>query len=154
MIIGGAGEEKRCRGQIEKLGIWKNVLMTGWLPTQNDVNKYLNASDCLLVTRRNTPENYGVIPSALFHSLTTGKPTVAAGLPGMSEFVRQRKTGYLFEPDNYEHFKSILEYLSKNKKEAKSVGKAGMKSAEKYFDADKIAQEYLKVIEKTRRIYK
>ena len=54
LIIGGAGKEKWCREKISELGLINKVIMTGWLPNQMMVNEYLNAADCLLVTRRNT----------------------------------------------------------------------------------------------------
>ncbi len=147
LIIGGSGKEVWCKNMVKQLGIEKNVIMTGWLPTQQDVNKYLNAADVLLVTRRNTEENLGVIPSSLFHSLATGKPTIATGLLGMSEIISHKKTGYLFQPDDYNSFRYVLEYVEKNKKEAAKVGNNGIKRGEECFNPDIAAEKYVKVID-------
>lgn len=151
LIMGGSGGEKWCKNMIKQLGIERNVIMTGWLPTQRDVNSYLNAADALLVTRRNTEENSGVIPSSLFHNLAVGKPTVATGLPGISEIIEHGKSGYLYVPDNYRSFKTILENIEGNEKEAKKVGRAGIKRGEKCFDPDNAAVDYVKVIDESIR---
>ena len=148
LIIGGAGGEKALKDKIKKLGIEKNVIMSGWLPTHADVNKYLNASDCLLVNRRNTRENRGLISSALFHSLSLGKPTLATGFPAMAEVIEHGKNGYLFEPDNYESFKEVLEYIESYPKEAKKVAKHGIKQANECFNPEKAKQGFVEIVDR------
>lgn len=147
LIIGGAGGEDKIRKLIKKLKIERNVIMTGWLPTQSDVNKHLNAADCLLVTRRNTEDNTGIIPSSLYHSLPTGKPTIATGLEGHAEIIKHGVNGFLYKPDSYESFKSVLEFVYKNPKIAERVGKAGIKRAEECFSTKKTAINYREIID-------
>ncbi len=147
MIIGGAGGESWCKNEIKRLGIENNVIMTGWLPTQESVNKHLNAADCLLVTRRNTEDNAGVIPSSLYHSMQTGKPTIATGMEGMSEIVQHKVSGYLYEPDNFESFKAVLEHIESHPQEAEKVGKAGIKRAKECFDPATATAKYCKIID-------
>lgn len=147
MIIGGAGSENSLKKKIQALNL-KNVIMTGWLKTQEEVNKYLNASDCLLVTRRNTPENQGVMPSSLYHSLPLAKPTLATGLPGMAEIIKDKKTGYLFTPDDYNSFKSVLEHIYSHPREAKKVANQGKKYAEKCFNPKTAVEKYIQIIDR------
>ncbi|MFC1497445.1 glycosyltransferase [Verrucomicrobiota bacterium] len=146
IIIGGGGGESWCRKYIKSLGLKKHVIITGWLPSQEDVNKHLNASDCLLVVRRNSEDNEGNIPSALYHSLATGKPTVATGLAGISEIVRDRMDGFLFKPDNYESFKNVLEYVYSHPKEAEIAGKSGIKRVKECLDPDRTASMHVALI--------
>ncbi len=147
MIIGGAGGDAWCRRQIRKLGLDDHVVMTGWLPTQKDVNCYLNAADCLLVIRRNSDDNRGIIPSALYHSLATGKPTVATGLAGMAEIMRHGIDGFLFKPDDFESFRTVLEYVANHPAEAAQIGQAGMCREKECFNADIAAAKTVAVIE-------
>ena len=147
LIIGGAGMESWCKNEIEILSLQKNVIMTGWLPAQKDVNRYLNAANCLLVTRKNTENNSGIIPSSLYHSMPTGKPTLATGLGGMSEIIKHGVHGYLYEPDNYESFKGVLEYVAANPRIASKVGRAGMKRAKECFDPKRAVRLYEKLVE-------
>ena len=154
LIIGGAGGEDWCKKLIKKLNIGRNVIMTGWLPKQSDVNRYLNAADCLLVTRRNTGENVGIIPSSLYHSMPTGKPTVATGLEGHAEIITHGVDGFLYEPDHFESFKSILEHLYKNPKIARKIGEAGIKRANECFSSKKTAINYREIVDNSLVIKK
>ena len=147
LVIGGAGGESWFRGRMKRLGLEPYVVMTGWLPTKQDVNRHLNAADCLLVVRRNSEDNAGLIPSALNNSMATGKPTVATGLPGMAELVEHGKSGYLFEPDNYASFLAALEHVAAHPEEAKQVGVAGMKRAQECFDPDRAARMHVEMID-------
>ena len=147
LIIGGAGGESWCRNRISRLGIESSVVMTGWLPTKKDVNRHLNAADCLLVVRRNSEDNVGLIPSALFNSLTTGKPTVATDLPGMAEVVRHGEDGFLFKPDKYESFLSVLEHVASHREEAERVGMAGLARAKECFDPEVAAMRHVELID-------
>jgi len=146
MIIGGAGIEKKYLKEIEKRNLSENIIMTGWLPNQKIVNEYLNASNCLLVNRRNTLENQGVIPSSLYHNLLLEKPTVATGLKGMSEVIENGIDGYLFEPDNYDSFKFILEEIYHNPKKSIRVAKKGVKKAQKCFNNKPLVKKFLDIV--------
>jgi len=147
LIIGGAGGERWCRGRVAKLGLKDAVKMTGWLPTQQDVNLHLNAADILLTLRSNTSDNEGIIPSLLHHNLSVGKPTIVTALPGMAEVVRDRRDGYLYEPDNYESFKAALEYSASHPQEAAAIAKAGRARAIEYFSAEKSVEGHMALIE-------
>lgn len=146
LVIGGSGGETWCRKKIEELEAQKHIFMIGWLQTQADVNRCLNAADCLLVTRRNTEENRGVIPSALHHALATAKPTVVTGLPGLSEIVTHGVNGYAFEPDNFDSFKQVMEFIASHPQEARRVGAAGPARAEECFNPETAAAKFLQVV--------
>jgi glycosyltransferase involved in cell wall biosynthesis len=149
LLIGGTIGELECRKRIFELGIENNVKITGWIFDQAELNKYLNASDCLLTTRRNTPDTRGNTPSSLTHNLMTGKPVIATGLPGIAEVIQDGKNGFLYEPDSFESFKSKLEHISKNYKLAKKIGQRGLERVKFCFDAKRAALDYKKVIEET-----
>jgi glycosyltransferase involved in cell wall biosynthesis len=148
LIIGGTIGEEWCKNKIKKLGIEKTTLMTGWLKDAEEVNKYLNVSDCLLVTRKNNLANRGLIPSSLFHSLSLGKPVVITGLGGLSEIIRNKIDGFSYIPDNFDSFKETLEYIYNNPKKAKEIGKAGILRGKECFDPEKSAKGFFKVIDK------
>ena len=148
VIIGGSIGESWCRNKIKERNLSENVIMTGWLPTQQDVNLYLNAVDSLLVIRRNSPENIGIVPSALYHSLMLSKPVLATGLPGISEIITDKENGFLYKPDSFESFKSSLEFINKNKKKSLEIAKKGVKRAKECFNPDKAIKKYLEVIER------
>jgi glycosyltransferase involved in cell wall biosynthesis len=146
VIIGGAGGEDWCRGEIAKRGLEAATRMTGWLSAKEDVNRWLNAMDAVIVFRRNSPENRGAIPSALSNGLSTGRPVVATGLPGIAEVVRDGEHGFLFEPDQEDSFIDALERALADTERAAQVGRAGRLRAAGRFDSDRVAREHLDLI--------
>ena len=147
VIIGGAGGETWCRNEIAKRGLGPFVHMTGWLPTKQDVNRWLNAMDALLAHRRNSPDNQGIIPSALFNGLSTGRPVVAARLPGIAEIVRAGVDGFLYEPDDEAAFVAALERVVADPAAAARVGRAGLERAAECFDPRAVARAYRALID-------
>jgi glycosyltransferase involved in cell wall biosynthesis len=146
VIIGGAGGEDWCRAEIAKRGLAGATHMTGWLPTKEDVNRWLNAMDAVIVYRRNTMENRGAIPSALSNGLATGRPVVATGLPGIAEFVHDGVDGFLFTPDDGEAFMAALERVVADPARAAAIGRAGRARAEACFAPGPVARAHLALI--------
>ena len=147
VIIGGAGGETWCRRQIAKRGLGNAVQMTGWLPTKQEVNRWLNAMDVVLVPRRNSPDNQGAIPSALFNGLSTGRPVVATGLPGIAEIVRDGVDGFLHEPDDEASFLAALERAMADPAKSAQIGQAGSRRAAECFDPGKVGQAYRALVD-------
>lgn len=147
VIIGGAGGEAWCRKEIAKRGLEPVVRMTGWLPTKQDVNRWLNAMDAVLSHRRNSPDNQGIIPSALYNGLSTGRPVVATGLPGIAEIVRDGVDGFLYAPDDGASFLATLERAVADPAAAARIGRAGMARAAECFDPRSAAQAHRALID-------
>jgi glycosyltransferase involved in cell wall biosynthesis len=114
--------------------------MTGWLATKQEVNRWLNAMDAILVPRRNSSDNQGAIPSALFNGLSTGRPVVATGLPGIAEIVRDGVDGYLYAPDDAHSFLAALERVVADPAAAARIGRAGLARATECFGAAQAAR--------------
>lgn len=150
VVIGGAGGEAWCRRQIAKRGLEAAVHMTGWLPTKQDVNRWLNAMDAVLVHRRNSPDNQGIIPSALYNGLSTGRPVVASGLPGIAEIVRDGTDGFLFTPDDGASFVAALERVVADPDAAAIIGRAGSLRAAECFDPGRAARAHRDLVEAMR----
>ncbi len=148
VIIGGAGGEAWCRKEIAKRGLEGAALMTGWLPTKSDVNRWLNAMDAVLVHRRNSPDNQGIIPSALYNGLSTGRPVVASGLPGIAEIVRDGVDGFLFTPDDSASFVATLERVVADPAAAAQVGLAGRQRAADCFNPRHAARLHRELIDR------
>jgi glycosyltransferase involved in cell wall biosynthesis len=147
VIIGGAGGESWCRREIAKRRLEPFVHMTGWLPTKEEVNKWLNAMDALLAHRRNSPDNQGIIPSALFNGLSTGRPVVASGLPGMAEIVRDGVDGFLFTPDDCKSFVAAIERAVADPVASTRVGGSGLARAAERFDPLRAARDHVALID-------
>jgi len=142
VIIGGAGGENWCRKEIAKRGLDEATLMTGWLETKEEVNRWLNAMDAVLVHRRNSPDNQGIIPSALYNGLSCGRPVVATALSGIAEVVRDGVDGFLFTPDEEDSFIGALERVIADPESAVRIGKAGWARAAECFNPQASAKAH------------
>lgn len=151
VIIGGAGGETWCRREIARRGLGAVVHMTGWLPTKQEVNRWLNVMDAVLVHRRNSTDNQGIIPSALFNGLSTARPVVATGLPGIAEIVRDGVDGFLFAPDEEASFIATLERVAADPAAAARIGQAGRARAAECFDPRKAVQMHRALIDEMLR---
>lgn len=150
VIIGGAGGEAWCRREIAKRRLEREVVMTGWLPTKDDVNRWLNAMDAVLAHRRNSPDNQGIVPSALFNGMSTGRPVVASGLPGMAELLRDGQDGFLYRPDDGDSFVAALEKVLADDSSAAALGVSAARRAAECFDPDAAAEGHLRLLEELR----
>lgn len=150
VIIGGAGGETWCRREIAKRRLEREVLMTGWLPTKGDVNRWLNAMDAVLAHRRNSPDNQGIVPSALFNGMSTGRPVVASGLPGMAELLRDGRDGFLYRPDDGDSFVAALEKVLADETAAAALGASAARRAAECFDPGAAAEGHLRLLEELR----
>ena len=148
VIIGGGEGEGWCRREIRRLGLDGVVEMTGWIETKQEVNRRLNAMDALLVPRRNSPDNQGAIPSALFNGLSTERPVVATGLPSIAEVVRDGVDGFLYRPDDEESFRGALEQALGDPEGAAAVGRAGHARAAECFDPAKVGRTYRRLVDR------
>jgi glycosyltransferase involved in cell wall biosynthesis len=147
VIIGGAGGEDWCRREIAARGLTAVVHMTGWLATKQDVNRWLNAMDAVVVQRRNSPDNQGIVPSALYNGLSTGRPVVATGLPGIAEIVRDGVDGFLFTPDDEAAFLAALERVVADPAAAAHIGRAGHARAAECFNPQNAASSLRRLID-------
>ena len=59
--------------------------------------------------------------------------------------------GFLFEPDNYDSFRTVLEYVAAHPAEAAKVGQAGMAREKECFNPDIAAAQFAEVIERMLR---
>lgn len=148
VIIGGAGGEHWCRRQLKQRELQSTTHMTGWLPTKEEVNRWLNVMDALIVHRRNSTDNQGIMPSALFNGLYTGRPVVATGLQGIAEIVKDGHDGFLFTPDDESSFISALERAVADPDAAARIGKAGLARAIECFNPQTAAKAHLLLIDK------
>ncbi len=148
VIIGGAGGEAWCRREIAKRSLQNAVHMTGWLPTKEDVNRWLNVMDAILVHRRNSPDNQGIITCALLNGLATGRPVVATGLPGFAEIIRNGVDGFLYDPDSCDSFIAALEQATSEHTNQTQVGYTGRARATECFDPNRTVQTFRALIDK------
>ncbi|NWF88235.1 MAG: glycosyltransferase family 4 protein [Ignavibacteriaceae bacterium] len=81
--------------QIKKLGIDKDTVVVNKFVPNEDVGKYYNASDLVVLPYRSATQS-GILNVAYGFS----KPVLVTNVGGLSEFVENNKTGIIIKPNS------------------------------------------------------
>jgi len=99
LLVGGGLQEEALKRQAANLGIDKQVVFTGRVPHET-VQRYYDMIDVLVYPRRSMRLTELVTPLKPLEAMAQGRVVVASNVGGHRELIRDRETGYLFEPGN------------------------------------------------------
>ncbi|ADP77482.1 glycosyl transferase group 1 [Methanothermus fervidus DSM 2088] len=123
LVIVGDGP---CLNQLKKMvkeEKIKDVVFTG---VRHDINNVMAAAD--LVVLPSISESFGL---ALLEAMACGKPVVATKVGGIKEIVTE-DVGLLVNPRDPKALANAIDYILKNEKKKKEMGKNARKIAIKY----------------------
>ncbi len=83
--------------QIEKLGLKDNIILVNKFVPNEEVGKYYNASDVLVLPYRSATQS-----AVLNVAYSFGKPVIASNVGGLSECIKDNFTGIIVEPGSPE----------------------------------------------------
>ena len=143
LVIGGKGrEEQSLKTLARKLGVYNNVIFTGYIP-ERDLPKYFAMSDVFIFSSPN--ETFGIVVA---QAMSSGKPIVAVNSTSIPEVVDNNVNGILVKPLSAKKLaidvikvlnnRNILEKYSINSRE-KAVAE---------YDWDNIAWQYNQIFSK------
>ncbi len=93
--------------QIKSLGLQKTVTLINRFVPNEEVGKYYNASDAVVLPYRSATQS-----AVLNVSYSFRKPVIAANVGGLGEFIKDNYTGIIVEPGSPEHFsKGIIRFF-------------------------------------------
>ncbi|MDP2940117.1 MAG: glycosyltransferase family 4 protein [Candidatus Omnitrophota bacterium] len=116
---------------------YKNIKFLGF---QNPNKYYKEASISIVPSIWEEP--FGLVVG---EAMSYGLCVIGSNIGGIPEQIKHRETGLLFEPGNEKDFKEKLDYLLKNSKEIKRIGKNARAFVKKNFDWKKIVKQYEQV---------
>ncbi len=118
MLIAGDGPElKKIKISAENLGLKDNIIFTGYL-SQKELPKYYASSDLFLTA--STVETQGIV---LLESLASGLPVIGANVEAIPELIKNRKNGFLFNPEKPEEVASLIENVLNDESLKKKLSK-------------------------------
>jgi glycosyltransferase involved in cell wall biosynthesis len=145
MLVGDGASRKNLQSRAQAEGL-DNVIFTGRQPKEA-MPDFLSASDVCLVHLRKTELFTSVMPSKIFEAAGMGKPIIN-GVGGFAaEFITKAGAGINIEPENSSQLVHALLEMKDNPSVSVAYGKAGHDYVIKNFDRDKLAGEYLAMIE-------
>ena len=113
LIVAGEfySNEEKYKKLIKELQIQERLLLfTDFIPT-HEVKYYFSASDAVILPYRSATQS-GIVQIAMNFK----KPVIAANVGGLSEVVKDNKTGFIVEKENSRALgDAILEFYSKGR---------------------------------------
>jgi len=130
-------QESLLRKMVKDLELEQNVTFLGLLPLK-DYRSLLNSVDILVMPSKE--EAFGIV---FLEAMALGKPIIAANKGGIPGFIKNKKNGFLVEPNSNQVAGAILDlYKYENHDLQKEISKNNMQDVKK-FDWDKIVDQYI-----------
>jgi len=135
-IVGDGPDADRLRGLAEELGLSKQVRFLG---NQDEVQRYMQAADCLICPSL-WQEAAGLVN---IEALACGLPVVASRIGGIPEIVEHGRTGFLFESGRSDQLAAALRNLLDEPELREEMGRAARAVALERYSAERRIPEYL-----------
>jgi hypothetical protein len=150
MLVGEGAQREELEAEKRGRGL-DNVIFTGRQPKEM-MPDFLSIMDVSLVHLRKTDLFTTVMPSKIFEAAGMAKPIIN-GVGGFAaEFIEEAGAGINIEPENSEELVRALIELQEDPELRKAMGESGRAYVVTYYDRDKLAQDYMHVIERTAGI--
>jgi len=146
LFIGEGAEKKNLIQKARSLNLDNVVFLDQIL--KDELPEYYAISNMVLVTLRNLPLFKCVIPSKIFEIMAMAKP-ILISVEGESQnvVVENAKAGISVAPENAQDLARQIIQIHENKELLYTLGGNGRKFVERYFDRNKLADRYLKLIQ-------
>jgi glycosyltransferase involved in cell wall biosynthesis len=130
-------EAMACRDRID----WLGYLEAG------EYSRRLAGFDILCMTRGSSAFAQAGFPFKLGEYLATGRPVVASRVSDVTEYLTDRRDAMLIEPDSTASIVGAVEWLLDHPAEARQIGLAGRRTAERCFDARRQAETLVELLD-------
>ena len=138
LYLVGTGDYKENLEQLAKeLKITHNIEFLGW---RDDVLEIIAAADVIV-----HPSLEDALSQSLIESLMLERPIIATDISGARDTLDDGKYGELVPPSDAKSIRNALEKLINNFEAAKIKGKRGKEYLLEYMDAQRVANEHLKI---------
>lgn len=144
----GAKDPKHKRGiKLEVINEWINSNIVEYLGTTNDVRKYINQADCIVL-----PSYREGTPRTLLEAASSSKPIIATDVPGCNHVVVNRYNGLLCKlKDPNDLANKMEEIASLDDDVLKEFGKNGRIKMEAEYNESIVINKYLRALDQIKK---
>jgi glycosyltransferase involved in cell wall biosynthesis len=145
LFVGEGAERARLeqRARAEHL---RNVTFLGVLP-RDAMNEVYATTDVCLVPLRNTGLFQTVIPSKIFEILAMARPLILSVDGEARSIVEASGGGVFVPPEDVGRMRGAIVDLAADRARCTSMGEQGRRYVVEAFDRNRLAREYLRVLE-------
>jgi glycosyltransferase involved in cell wall biosynthesis len=129
----------------EKMKTWEQNDIVIYHGEQKNVHPFMKECHALI-----HPSFYlEGMSNVCLEAAATGRPVITTDMPGCRDTIENGKTGFICQPDNLNSLvNSIEKFLKLSHDEKISMGLAGRRRMEKYFDRNIVVNHYMDEIRK------
>ncbi len=144
LLVGGGECDKALRAQAAALPDPDAVIFTGRVP-HSEVERYYSLIDLLAYPRKHSRLTDLVTPLKPLEAMAQQRIVAASDVGGHRELITDRKTGYLFAPDNPAACAAKLDQVLADRQSWDAVRQAGVEHVRTRHDWSRNAENYLDV---------
>lgn len=143
ILTGKISNEARSKlfEYISKLSSKEDIKFVGYLE-DDEYYKLMTSCNVFCATRVNSRFANAGFPFKLGEMLSTGKPVIVTKVGEVEKYLINNNNSILIEPDSSEEIFKALCYIFENTDFCNQIGLNGKKTALKYFDSDKITNDF------------
>ena len=136
IVIGDGSEKSMAEKKVKELNIDNKVIFLGRKPVE-DMPKYYNIADALLVTLGNDKLFTITIPAKIQSYMASGKPILGAISGEGNNVIKESNCGLACEAEDYKKLAELAQQMYiMTEKERKTLGKIGLRYFKKNFDRE------------------
>lgn len=147
IIVGSGALSKQLKEMTLELGIFDNVIFTGYVK-DSDLPYYYSACDLFVLPSISGGEGFGIVQ---LEAMACGKPVICTDLPGVNEVDKNEVASIHIPPKDSEALANAIIKLLENEKLAREMGENGRKLVEEKYTWERVAEEtgeiYLSLLE-------
>jgi glycosyltransferase involved in cell wall biosynthesis len=95
------------------------------------------------------PSRQDNLPNTVVEASACGTPTVAFKIGGMPDLIQHQVSGYLAQPNNIDDLATGIKWVLDQQADNNSLGNAARQYAEKTFNSDLVARQYLSIYQES-----
>jgi glycosyltransferase involved in cell wall biosynthesis len=138
LIVGDGPQRPDLERIIARLGLEKQVIITGFQPYQT-MPRYINLADVCINPFLNTESTRDIFPGKIIQYLACGRATVATPLLGITSLVPDEAHGIIYADTAGEMADEVADLLGSEERRQK-LGQAGLRYVLQSHDQSKIAR--------------
>ncbi len=141
-ILGAKDPEHKRGIKLPVIDEWIRTNTIEYLGTSNDVRKFINQADCIVL-----PSYREGTPRTLLEAASSGKPIIATDVPGCHQVVHHNFNGLLCQMKDANDLAEKMNTMSDlDDATLKQFGENGRKKMELEYDESRVINKYLEAL--------
>jgi glycosyltransferase involved in cell wall biosynthesis len=147
-IVGDGTAILGLKKKVSEYDLNDKFYFFGWV-RQEDVHKYISASDIGLVILPDILSARGRLTLKEFEYWACGVPAIVPRLPALEEVVDEGETGMFYEPGNYRNLADTIISLFEDEKMRLGMGNNGINTVKEKYEWEKLADQFVEISEES-----